>query len=72
MGEDMTSRLYTASELASILGVNPQTIYRAGQRGEIASYRVGRSVRFEIPKTETRQRLTKETKCRHDTEGTNT
>lgn len=43
------SKLYTARELADILGVHPQTIYRAGERGEIPSYKVGRSVRFEMP-----------------------
>lgn len=46
----MGNRLYTARELADILGVHPQTIYRAGERGEIASYKVGRSVRFEMPR----------------------
>lgn len=42
-------RLYTAKQLAEILGVHPQTIYRAGERGEIPSYKVGKSVRFEMP-----------------------
>ena len=44
------SKLYTAKELAEIFGVHPQTIYRAGERGEIPSYKVGKSVRFEMPK----------------------
>lgn len=44
------SKLYKAKELAEILGVHPQTIYRAGERGEIPSYKVGKSVRFEMPK----------------------
>lgn len=44
------SKLYTAKELAEIFGVHPQTIYRAGERGEIAQYNIGRSVRFEMPK----------------------
>ncbi len=43
-------KLYTARELAEMLNVNPQTIYRAGERGEIPSYKIGRSVRFEMPK----------------------
>lgn len=49
------SKLYTARELADILGVHPQTIYRAGERGEIPSYKVGRSVRFEMPTERTEQ-----------------
>lgn len=48
-------RLYKANELAEILGVHPQTIYRAGQRGEIKSVKVGRSVRFEMPKGKEKQ-----------------
>ena len=50
VGESMGDRLYTAKELAEIFGVHPQTIYRAGERGEIPSYKVGKSVRFEMPK----------------------
>lgn len=46
----MAKKLYKARELAEILNVHPQTIYRAGQRGEIPTYRVGKSVRFEMPK----------------------
>lgn len=42
-------KLFTANELAQILQVHPQTIYRAGQRGDIPSYKVGKSVRFEMP-----------------------
>lgn len=56
-------RLYTAKELAEILGVHPQTIYRAGERGEIPSYKVGKSVRFEMPTERTRQCLKQETEC---------
>lgn len=42
-------RLYTARELADILQVHPKTIYRVAMRGEIESYRIGRSVRFVNP-----------------------
>lgn len=56
----MADRLYTAKELASILGVNPQTIYRAGLNGDIPSYKVGKSVRFEMPGERTKQCLTKD------------
>lgn len=57
----MSEKLYTAKELAEILKVNPQTIYRAGERGEIASYKVGKSVRFEMPSERTKQCLKQET-----------
>ena len=53
-------RLYTAKELAEILGVHPQTIYRAGQRGDIPSYKCGKSVRFEMPRERTKQCTKKE------------
>lgn len=43
------SRLYTAKELSEILKVSPKTIYRAAERGEIESYRIGKSVRFVNP-----------------------
>lgn len=56
----MSDRLFTAKELASILGVNPQTIYRAGQRGEIESYKIGKSVRFSMPDERTKQCLKKD------------
>ena len=55
------NKLYTAKELAEILGVHPQTIYRAGERGEIPSYKVGKSVRFEMPTERTKECLNTET-----------
>ncbi len=57
----MDNKLYTAKELAEILGVHPQTIYRAGERGDIPSYKVGKSVRFEMPTERNRQCLNTET-----------
>ena len=54
-------KLYKATELAEILGVHPQTIYRAGERGEINSYKVGKSVRFEMPTERNKQCLRQET-----------
>ena len=45
----MAKKLYKARELATILGVHPQTIYRAKDRGEIPYYQVGKSVRFPMP-----------------------
>lgn len=49
------TRLYKATELAEILNVHPQTIYRAGERGELESVKVGKSVRFKMPKERTKQ-----------------
>lgn len=43
-------RLYKANELAEILNLNPQTIYRLAKKGEIESYKIGKSVRFVMPK----------------------
>lgn len=54
-------KLYTAKELAEIFGVHPQTIYRAGERGELNSYKVGKSARFEMPTERNKQCLTQET-----------
>ena len=42
-------KLYKAKELAKILDVNPQTVYRLGSRGKIRSVKVGRLVRFYMP-----------------------
>lgn len=56
----MADKLYTAKELAAILGLNPQTVYRVGQNGDIPSYKVGKSVRFEMPSERTRQCLKKD------------
>lgn len=37
---------YTVKELADILKVNPITIRRLEQRGELKSHQIGRSMRF--------------------------
>ncbi len=42
-------KLYKARELAEIMQVHEQTIYRLAARGEIESYRVGKTVRFPMP-----------------------
>lgn len=49
-------KLYKATELAELLGINPQTLYRLAKAGEIESYKVGRSVRFPMPE----KRITEE------------
>ena len=45
-------QLFKASELAEILGFDVQTIYRMGKRGELETYKIGRSVRFVMPEKE--------------------
>lgn len=47
---DTKNRLFKASELAELLQVSVKTIYKAGQKGLIPSYKVGKSIRFEMPK----------------------
>lgn len=53
----MNNRLYKATELAEILQVNVQTIYRLKDRGEIPFYKVGKSIRFPMPDERTKQCL---------------
>ena len=48
-------KLYKATELAELLKVNPQTIYRLADRGEIESYKIGKSVRFLMPNMESEE-----------------
>ena len=56
----MSNSLYTAKELAKILKVHPKTIYRAAERGEIESYRIGKSIRFVNPAESERNRTNDE------------
>lgn len=42
-------KLYKATELAEILGLNVQTIYRMADRGEIEDFRIGNTRRFLMP-----------------------
>ena len=60
MGSKM-EKLYTAKELAEILNLNPQTIYRLAEKGEIESYKIGKSIRFPMPER-TEQCLKSETR----------
>jgi len=43
------TKLYTARELAEILRLHPQTIYRLANEGKIESVKVGFSRRFLMP-----------------------
>lgn len=45
-------KLYKATELAKIMQVNPRTIYRLAEQGQIESYRIGKSIRFTMPNKE--------------------
>lgn len=45
-------RLYTAGEIATMLRIHKKTVYRLGREGKIRTMRVGRSVRFYLPKEE--------------------
>ena len=42
-------KLYKATELAEILGVHLQTVYRMSYRNEIKSIKVGATRRFLMP-----------------------
>ena len=43
---DISKEFYSVKELAALLNVNPMTIYRMVQRGQIPCYQVGRAKRF--------------------------
>lgn len=45
----MKNKYYTARELAEILGLHPQTIYRLAYLGQIESIKVGFARRFRMP-----------------------
>lgn len=44
--------MYTAKELAKILQVTEDTIWRLGREGKLKKVKVGRIVRFKRPKAE--------------------
>lgn len=44
---ESTGHALTANELATILGMSHQTIFRQAKAGTIPSFRVGTSVRFD-------------------------
>ena len=48
----MDKKLYTAEELAKLLKVSKDTIWRLGRQKKLKTRRVGRLVRFEMPEEE--------------------
>ena len=48
----MAEELYRAEELAKKMKVHPETVRRLGREGKILRVKVGRSVRFPMPKAE--------------------
>ncbi len=51
-GEGERPHFYTARELAQILRVTENTIYRLARRGELPSFSIGRSIRFRTQDVE--------------------
>lgn len=47
-------KLYTAKALAEIMDVSVDTIWRWGRQGKLKRIKVGRIVRFEMPKSKER------------------
>lgn len=45
-GPNQTGDVLTVAEVARALRVNPMTVYRAIERGELKAHRVGRAVRI--------------------------
>ena len=43
---DGSKEFYSVKELAALLNVNPMTIYRMVQRGQITCHQIGRIKRF--------------------------
>ena len=46
IGLDTSKEFYSVKDLASLLNVNPMTIYRMVHRGQITCYQIGRAKRF--------------------------
>lgn len=45
-------KLYTAKQLAKLLQIHKETVYRLGREGKIKRIKVGRSVRFYLERSE--------------------
>jgi len=45
-------KLYKAEQIAEMLQLNIQTVWRFGREGKLKTMRVGRAVRFYLPEEE--------------------
>lgn len=45
-------RVATAQDVAALLKVSPDTVYRLAARGELPSFRVGVALRFDLDRLE--------------------
>ena len=45
-------RLLKVDDVAEILGMHPQTVYRMARQGKIPSVKIGRSLRFDSEEIE--------------------
>lgn len=50
----MSNDLYTAEEMAAILKVSRNTVWRYGRKGMLPTVRMGRTVRFGLPREKER------------------
>lgn len=50
MKREKDNPLYTAAELAELFRCSRDTIWRLGREGKIKRIKMGRLVRFELPK----------------------
>ncbi len=48
----MIARHYKTHELAQLLGLHPETLRRAGQRGELRPVRIGRDLLWPEPEVQ--------------------
>lgn len=46
----MDRNLYTAKEMSRLLKLSEQTVWRLGREGKLKRVKLGRTVRFEMPK----------------------
>ena len=52
-------KLYKAEQIAEILNVSKQTVWRYGRTGKLKKINVGRTVRYALPEMEKRKCLAK-------------
>lgn len=52
-------KLYKAEQIAEILNVSKQTVWRYGRQGKLMQVKIGRTVRFALPEMEKKKCLAK-------------